>query len=99
MAKDGIFHTSRRLNLLRKPSTDKYEFYKFLGIIIATSADPLKGNLHDYWNQEYQPESVSVHRNFAERFGMSRDRFIDIRQCLSFNYIKSENNTVILLSL
>ena len=47
-------------------------------------AQPMCCNIDDYWNAEQNPDSFELPANFGERFGMSRNRFMQIKQHLRF---------------
>jgi len=73
--------TNEQLALNRQNSLSGGEFITFLGITLAMALQPMRGGIDAYWRSaNTSNETVYIHGDFGERFGMSRDRFKIIRR-------------------
>lgn len=62
------------------------ELLKYIGIRLVIVRDPIHESVKHYWHVagDESPNELFAARNFFERFGMSRDRFLTIESCLCF---------------
>lgn len=83
--RNNILHyTAAKLQSVNKQTIQETEILKFFGITLAMALDPCRGGVEAYFDTvEHSDEStVKVARNYTERFGMSKTRFLYIRSCL-----------------
>ena len=61
------------------------EYLKYLGLRLAMVCERKRGPITIYWEQGVQPGgTIYTGADFGGRFGMTRHRFQNITQCLSF---------------
>ena len=63
--------------------TNVGELIKFCGIQLAMSVDLNRGSCADFWSTTIEKDSVTVPRCYGQRFGMNRNRFMQIKQYFS----------------
>ena len=81
-----LHETNKRLGDKRKTLT-KGEFFKWLGIRLAMACEPRRGPIDVYWKEEYEVGSVFSPPCYNSRFNMTRHRFQEITQYLTFTNI------------
>ncbi len=57
-----------------QPALQYGEYFKWLGIRLTMTLDPLSGSVAEYWNTEPKAKSVIQPRNICGRFNMSKTR-------------------------
>ena len=79
-------HTNRLLTILypRSSQVSKGEFIKWLGIRLQACLENVAGNFEDNWSTAADSNTLMRAGSFGERFGMSRDRWRNIREALRF---------------
>ena len=77
-------HTNRLLTTLypRFSQVSKGEFINWLGIRLQACLENVAGNFEDIWSTATNCHTLIRAGIFGERFGMSRDRWRNIREAL-----------------
>ena len=77
------------------------EYIRFRGIRLASVFIGDRGNFVDYWRTpSEESESIRLAQNFGERFGMSKNRFMELEHVHAFcSHPKGEEYEVRVISL
>jgi hypothetical protein len=81
--KETLKFTNEKLQKTKKKKIDEGDFYRWLGLRLLMTYEPLEGPIRMYWETSKQPNQAHTPRDFAQ-YGMSRHTFENILTALSF---------------
>eukprot|EP00122_Pirum_gemmata_P010877 Pgem_evm1s10068 len=81
-----IKHTNTNLLGSGYRQTDKFEFFKLIGLLFAMTVTQVRKR-RDYWSKE--SDGVTVGLDYEGRFHMTRHRFETLMKCVSFTTVPS----------
>jgi hypothetical protein len=88
-------YTNQELLRRRRTLTTEGEMIRFLGLTLAMAIDPCRGGLPAYWeNVDPHSEIIFTGRHYGTRFGMSRNRFLELRSYMRCAPSPQENDYI-----
>ena len=85
-----VVSTNMILGMLHEPTTDIGEMLKFFGIRLQAAYERNRGDFLDNWSTSCPSDEATRPGNYAERFGMSRDRFKLLSSCFRLDQYNAQ---------
>ena len=85
-----VVSTNTILGRLHEPITDIGEMLKFFGIRLQAAYERSRGDFLDNWSTSCPSDEATRPGNYAERFGMSRDRFKLLNSCFRLDHYNEQ---------
>ena len=65
-------------------NVSKGELFRWMGVQLTMCIQPQRGGIESYWKSPEDQETMYQGGNFSQRCKMSRERYLNIRECLRF---------------